>query len=70
MGYFPPKGYLTCIFGSLSLVVINKYRLTKYTIIGDKQLQKRERGHFEQAISEKEGDPRQCFVGVVTGCLT
>ena len=51
MGYFPPKGYLTCIFGSLSLVVINKYRLTKYTIIGDKQLQKRERGHFEQAIS-------------------
>ena len=25
-----------------------KYRLRKYTIVGDKQLQKKERGHFEQ----------------------
>ena len=28
--------------------VFNKNRLRKYTIIGDKQLQKKERGHFEQ----------------------
>ena len=28
--------------------VLNKNRLHKYTIIGDKQLQKRERDHFEQ----------------------
>ena len=28
--------------------VFNKSRLRKYTIIGDKQLQKKERGHFEQ----------------------
>ena len=28
--------------------MFNKNRLRKYTIIGDKQLQKKERGHFEQ----------------------
>ena len=28
--------------------VFNKNRLRKYTIIGDKQLQKMERGHFEK----------------------
>ena len=28
--------------------VFNKNRLRKYTIIGDKQLQKKERGHFEK----------------------
>ena len=28
--------------------VLNKNRLRKYTIIGDKQLQTKERGHFEQ----------------------
>ena len=28
--------------------VFNKNRLRKYTIIGDKQLQKKERDHFEQ----------------------
>ena len=28
--------------------VLNKNRLRKYTIIGGKQLQTKERGHFEQ----------------------
>ena len=28
--------------------VINKNSLRKYTIIGEKQMQKKERGHFEQ----------------------
>ena len=35
--------------------VLNKYRLRKYTIIGDKQLQKKkERGYFEKRISSKK----------------
>ena len=28
--------------------MLNKNRLRKYTVIGDKQLQKKERDHFEQ----------------------
>ena len=34
--------------------VLNKNRLCKYTITGDKQLQKRERSHFEQRTSSKK----------------
>ena len=34
--------------------VLSKNRLRKYTIIGDQQLQKKERGHFEQRFSSKE----------------
>ena len=34
--------------------VLNKNRLSKCTIIGDKQLQKKERGHFEQLTSNKK----------------
>ena len=34
--------------------VLNKNRLRKCTIIGDKQLQKKERGHFEQHTSSKK----------------
>ena len=33
--------------------VLNKNRLCKCTIIGDKQLQKKERGHFKQRTSSK-----------------
>ena len=34
--------------------VLNEIRLRKCTIIGNKQLQKKERGHFEQRISSKK----------------
>ena len=34
--------------------VLNKNRLRKYTIIGEQQLQKKERGHFEQRFSSKK----------------
>ena len=34
--------------------VLNKNRLRKCTIIGHKQLQKKERDHFEQRISSKK----------------
>ena len=34
--------------------VLNKNRLRKYTIIGDQQLQKKERGHFRQRFSSKK----------------
>ena len=34
--------------------VLNKNRLRKCTIIVDKQLQKRQRSHFEQRTSSKE----------------
>ena len=34
--------------------VLNKNRLRKCTIIGNKQLQKKERGHFEQRTSSKK----------------
>ena len=34
--------------------VFNKNRLRKYTITGDKQLQNKERGHFEQRTSSKK----------------
>ena len=34
--------------------VPNKNRLRKCTTIGDKQLQKKERGHFKQRTSSKE----------------
>ena len=34
--------------------VLNKNRLRKCTIIGDKQLQRKERGHFEQRKSSKK----------------
>ena len=34
--------------------VLNKNRLRKCTIIGDKQLKKKERGHFEQRTSNKK----------------
>ena len=34
--------------------VLNKNRLGKCTIIGDKQLQKKERGHFQQCASSKK----------------
>ena len=36
--------------------VLNKNRLRKCTIIGDKQLQKKERDHFEQRTSSKKLD--------------
>ena len=36
--------------------VLNKNRLRKCTIIGDKQLQKNERGHFEQRTSRKKAE--------------
>ena len=36
--------------------VLNKNRLRKCTIIGDKQLQKNERGHFEQWASRKKAE--------------
>ena len=34
--------------------VINKNGLRKYTIIGEQQLQEKERGHFEQRFSRKK----------------
>ena len=34
--------------------VLNKNRLRKCTIIGDKQMQKKERGHFEKRTSNKK----------------
>ena len=34
--------------------VLNKHRLRNCTVIGDKQFQKKERGHFEQRISSKK----------------
>ena len=33
---------------------LNKKRLRKYTLTGDKQLQKKEHGHFEQRTSSKK----------------
>ena len=33
---------------------LNKNRLRKYTIIGEKKLQKKERGHFEQRTSSNK----------------
>ena len=38
----------------LATRVLNKNMLRKCTIIGDKQLQKKEHGHFKQRISSKK----------------
>ena len=53
--YFTFFGLLThlkvnCIWAT---GVLNKNRLRKYTIIGDKQLLKKKRGHFEQCSLSK-----------------
>ena len=34
--------------------VLNKNRLGKYTITGDKQLQKKQSGHFKQSTASKK----------------
>ena len=36
--------------------VLNKNRVLKDSIIGDQQLQKKERGHFEQRFSSKKAE--------------
>ena len=36
--------------------VLKKNRLRKDSIIGDQQLQKKERGHFEQRFSSKKAE--------------
>ena len=38
----------------LATVVLNKNRLSKCIIVGNKQLQLKERDHFEQHISSKK----------------
>ena len=38
----------------LATAMLNKNRLHKCTIIGNKQLQKKERGHFEQRMSSRK----------------
>ena len=37
----------------LTAGVLNKNKLRKYTTTGDKQLQKKERGHFEQGSTHQ-----------------
>ena len=48
--YFTSFRLLTnlCVNNIRAIPVLNKNRLRKCTIIGDKQLQKKERDHFEQ----------------------
>ena len=45
-------------------VGLNKNRLRKFTFVGDKQLQKKECGHFEQRISSKESNATLAVVGL------
>ena len=40
--------------------VLNKSRLRKWTIIGDKHLQKKERGDFEQRSAHQAKKKKQC----------
>ena len=43
--------------------VLNKNWLHKCTVIGDKQLQKKERGHFEQRSAHQAKSSVTCVVG-------
>ena len=50
--------------------MFNKNRLRKYTIIGDKQLKKKERGRFEQSSTNqaKTKDSRAFYVAASKSC--
>ena len=51
------------IFGIRATGVLNKNRLRKCTSIGDKQLQKKERDHFEQHSAHVAKNSVTCVVG-------
>ena len=50
--------------------LLNKTTLRKCTIIKDKQLQKKERNHFEQRTSSKKVELWQWLVRITAGLFT